>query len=100
MSASLLAELAAIETIMTERAVQMEKKQQQVLPSSQGLEQSLTVVDEAATTPPTAIIEEGVEVDRDHTCAVCLVSFAISLLASGTCLFSRRVTSYYFSRFL
>lgn len=72
MSASLLAELAAIETIMTERAVQMEKKQQQVLPSSQGLEQSLTVVDEAATTPPTAIIEEGVEVDRDHTCAVCL----------------------------
>jgi hypothetical protein len=72
MSASLMAELAAIETIMTERAAQMERKQ--ATGSGQGLQQSLTRELEEGRSPPgpTTVIEEGVEVEREHTCAICL----------------------------
>lgn len=82
MSASLLAELAAIETIMTERAAQKERKRGATGSTQGPLQQSLTVeVEEGVkAAPPTTVIEKGVEVEREHTCAICLVSLVLEAI--------------------
>ena len=73
MSASLLAELAAIETMMTERAAQ---KENFGLPA-EGIQMHSMPEDPnesvALTSPPIAAMEEDTEVEREHTCAICLV---------------------------
>lgn len=74
MSASLLAELSAIETIMTEKAKETcptPKKADLVQRTS---EQEEEMRAEAMTSPAAAEMEEDHEIESDHMCAICLVN--------------------------
>ena len=82
MSASLLAELSAIESMMTKRAAQKRSAAIAITPGANLPQQAAESQAEAAS-PPVAKMDMETEVEREHTCAICLVG--LLLLAKLIC---------------
>lgn len=75
MSASLLAELSAIEVMMMKRAQKRESEHARGMVLQKQLADSPTEAVANVTQLPAqgSPMDEDTEVDREHTCAICLV---------------------------
>ena len=71
MSASLLAELSAIESMMMKRAAQ--KRVPVVVAQSMDLQEQAEDSPAGAAPLPVAKMDVDTEVEKEHTCAICLV---------------------------